>query len=250
LTSLSDIELLTIESRVLWIHDERGRLVSSTSRTGARVPYLFIGTAHGSRTTAFGADLSDSLVDAQRSAIDADPAPDDPAQEPAALAECERLLNGELGPVARSAGRGWVIETVPEFSSDAQIVTSADAGTPAFGAGVPDGFTWEADEWHELIDGKLGDWAMCVVNGTPVSLCHSSRIADAGVEAGVWTHPDHRRRGYAAAATAAWASLTLSSAPYVFYSTNVGNRSSERVTERLGLRPIGWLWMLSPPISP
>jgi predicted GNAT family acetyltransferase len=97
--------------------------------------------------------------------------------------------------------------------------------------------------------GELGPWAMCTIDGAPASLCHCSRIADAGVAAGLWTHPDYRRHGYGAAATAAWAAIALQEWQHVFYSTNAGNRSSERVAERLGLRPIGWRWMLSPAIS-
>jgi hypothetical protein len=33
----------------------------------------------------------------------------------------------------------------------------------------------------------------------------------------------------------------------LFYCTGVENRSSQRVTERLGLRRIGWIWRLQPP---
>jgi RimJ/RimL family protein N-acetyltransferase len=238
---------------VLWTTDARGRLLSSTGRSGApsrsRTPHLFVGTAAGARTVAFGAAVPDALADELRAAIDADPLPADPTREPPALEACERMLKDALGPVARSAGRGWVVESLPTFSSGADVVTSADGGTPSFAADVPDGFTWERDEWQELMRGDLGPWAMRVVDGTPVSLCHTSRIAAAGVEAGLWTHPDHRGVGHGAAATAAWASLVVPSQPYVFYSTNVGNRSSERVTERLGLRPIGWVWVVSTAIS-
>lgn len=249
MTALSDIELLAIETEVLWKADGRGRLRASTSRGGAPAPHLFVGTSHGARTIAFGVDVPGALADALSDAVDTDPLPMDPAQEPAAIAACERMLNDALGPIARSAGRGWVIESVPQFSSDAEVVTSADDGMPSFATDVPDGFTWERDEWQQLMRGEFGAWAISVVEGTPVSLCHCSRISDAGVEAGVWTHSDHRGRGHAAAATAAWSALVVPSQPFVFYSTNLGNRSSERVTERLGLRPIGWLWILTPAIS-
>jgi RimJ/RimL family protein N-acetyltransferase len=250
LTELSDAELLAIEARVLWTTDARGRLLASRGRSGAPAPYLFIGTSRGARTIALGAAVPDAVCHDVRSLIDADPLPVDPALEPAGLAACERLLTDALGPAGRSAGRAWVIDAVPGFACDARIVTSEDGAAPAFAADVPAGFTWERDEWQQLMRGELGAWAMCTARDSPVSLCHCSRISPHGVEAGVWTHPGHRGHGYAAAATAAWASLVLPTAGHVFYSTNAGNRASERVTEKLGLRPIGWLWIVSRAISP
>lgn len=86
---------------------------------------------------------------------------------------------------------------------------------------------------------------MVVDDGRVVSMCHTPRISSAGAEAGTWTDPKFRGRGYAAAATAAWADLLAATSPFLFYSTTADNRSSQRVAERLGLRQIGWLWKLS-----
>jgi len=242
----SDIELLTIETEVLWTIDGRGRLIASRGRSGTPAPHLSIGTSRDARTIAIGAGVPDTLAGELRRAIEAEALPVDPAQEPAPLVACERMLRDALGPVERSAGLAWVFESIPIMSSDAAIVESTDTGASAFSGRVPEGFPWEHAEWQDLMSGKLGAWAMCMVQGSPVSLCHCARIAEAGIEAGTWTHPDHRGRGYASAATAAWASLVLPTGRHIFYSTNAGNRSSQRVTERLGLHPIGWRWMVVP----
>ena len=82
-----------------------------------------------------------------------------------------------------------------------------------------------------------------------VSLCHSARLTDRGAEAGTWTDPDYRGRGYAAAATAAWGSLLASSGRTLFYSTSSDNLSSQRVAERLELPLIGWMWKIAPAAS-
>ena len=74
-------------------------------------------------------------------------------------------------------------------------------------------------------------------------------VVDRGAEAGTWTDPDFQRRGYAAAVTAAWASLFAPTGRQLFYSTSADNRSSQRVAERLGLHPIGWLWKIAPGAS-
>ena len=77
-----------------------------------------------------------------------------------------------------------------------------------------------------------------------VSNCHTPRFNDRGAEAGTWTDPDYRGRGYAAATTAAWASLMAHSDRHLFYSTSADNISSQRVAERLSLPLIGWMWQL------
>jgi hypothetical protein len=63
-------------------------------------------------------------------------------------------------------------------------------------------------------------------------------------EAGVWTHPDFRGQGHAAATTAEWAALMRPTDRLLFYSTSRTNRASQRVAAHLGLRRIGFLWQL------
>ena len=246
---MTDVELLRIEQGTIWKHDEHGRLEATRGRTGAPAPRLAIGTARDGRTVAIGSDVPDGVATDLRRVIDAEPRSRDPAEEPRSLAACEVMLRDALGPLERSVGRAWIIESVPASTTYAQIIRSTDAGAHRFSGDVPAGFSWEPDEWRELMSGNLGRWAMCAVGGVAVSLCFSSRVSDEGMEAGVWTHPDHRGCGYAAASTAAWASLVLPSGRHVFYSINAENLSSERVTKRLNLRPIGWHWILSPAAS-
>ena len=246
---MTDVELLRIEQSTIWKLDAHGRLETTRGRTGATAPHLAIGTAREGRTVAIGSDVPDGLaIDLQRS-IDAEPPSADPAEEPRSIAVCEVMLRDALGPLERSVGRGWVIESIPASTTHARVIRSTDAGIDRFSSDVPTGFTWERDEWRELMSGSLGAWAMCAVDGVAVSLCFSSRVSEEGMEAGVWTHPDYRGRGYAAASTAAWASLVLPSGRHIFYSINAENLSSERVTQRLNLRPIGWHWILGPRAS-
>ncbi|WP_425568158.1 GNAT family N-acetyltransferase [Nonomuraea rubra] len=64
-----------------------------------------------------------------------------------------------------------------------------------------------------------------------------------GAEAGTWTSPPYRGRGYAAATTSAWADQLPGI--HLFYSTSADNHSSQRVARRLALRPLGRLWHLT-----
>ncbi|WP_285705441.1 GNAT family N-acetyltransferase [Microtetraspora sp. NBRC 16547] len=105
---------------------------------------------------------------------------------------------------------------------------------------------WEPEEWEELVGGGEGaPWSMIIEGDQVVSICHTPRRTSAGAEAGTWTSPAFRGRGYAAATTAAWADLLSTECPHLFYSTSADNHSSQRVAERLGLRHIGWLWKLT-----
>jgi RimJ/RimL family protein N-acetyltransferase len=83
-----------------------------------------------------------------------------------------------------------------------------------------------------------------------VSICHTpGPLTPRGAECGVWTQPGFRGRGYATATAtaAAWAASLRPTGRILFYSTDADNRSSQRVAERLQLRPIGWTWRLRAP---
>jgi RimJ/RimL family protein N-acetyltransferase len=106
--------------------------------------------------------------------------------------------------------------------------------------------TWEPGEWADLVAGRLGPWAAVRRGGRVVALCFTPVAGPEGAEAGVWTDPGHRGRGFAAAATARWATSFPGGRP-LFHSTSDANRSSQRVAARLGLPRLGRLWKASRP---
>jgi predicted GNAT family acetyltransferase len=81
-------------------------------------------------------------------------------------------------------------------------------------------------------------------SGRVISICHTPASNPRAAEGGVWTHPDFRGQGHAAATTAEWAALLRPSGRLLFYSAARTNHSSQAVAARLRLRPIGWLWQL------
>ena len=84
-------------------------------------------------------------------------------------------------------------------------------------------------------------WPWCVaMQGEDIAaMAFTPRLGETGAEIGVFTFPAFRSRGYAAAVTAGWSSLPSLAGRALIYSTRLTNRSSRRVTERLGLHPIG-----------
>jgi RimJ/RimL family protein N-acetyltransferase len=158
---------------------------------------------------------------------------------PAELDAYERLLTEAGWNVQRDVGLVYLIEPELTFDSDAAIRRSDEAWPLWMRAANPGG--WHPAEWNELLDGCLGPWTMAVEGNRIVSICHTpSPLTDRKAECGVWTAPEFRRRGYAAAVTAEWAALLRPSGRHLFYRTDLQNHSSQRVAQRLQLRLLGY----------
>ena len=77
------------------------------------------------------------------------------------------------------------------------------------------------------------------VDGTPVCLVgHSPTVAGVTRIGPVWTPPEHRRQGYAAAATATVATRLAERGRVVLFA-DLGNPTSTGVYLRIGFRPVG-----------
>lgn len=122
---------------------------------------------------------------------------------------------------------------------------------------------WEPDEWYDLTRATSGPWAMAIQQDgeggdnvcDAVSVCFSARRTRRAAEAGVWTREGFRGRGLAPAVVAAWAKAEYHDASHndnrenftIFYSTSSENFASQAVANRLGLKPLGWIWKLFKP---
>ncbi|MGN9839678.1 GNAT family N-acetyltransferase [Nonomuraea sp. H19] len=225
-----DAGLLRIEIGVIWRIDDHGRLPGPED--------LVIGVAADGMTAAVGGGVPGELATRLLGLV-ARGTPSPPGRPPAVLGECQELL-GDGTTV--SGGPSYLVRPPVRFDVPVAVLQSAD---PAHAMRVrpmlPE--TWDPEEWDDLLAGRDGaPWAMIVEDGQVVAVCHTARRTPAGAEAGTWTSPAYRGRGYAAATTAAWAGLLAGSCPHLFYSTSADNHSSRNVAARLGLRNVGWLW--------
>jgi RimJ/RimL family protein N-acetyltransferase len=207
---------------------------------------LVIAVAPESRTTAISASVADDAAAVLVALVGTAPGPADGSTPPASLERCEELLARSHGAVRRSSGPSYITERIPliEVAPPAKVTRSDQSDVAALRPLVPREENWPAHEWADLLDGKLGAWAITTVGQRVASICHTPRLTPHGAEAGVWTDPDFRRRGYGAAVTAAWASVMAGSGRHLFYSTSADNIASQGVAARVGARPIGWLWQL------
>ncbi len=171
------------------------------------------------------------------------PAASDPTAVPPAIAACERLLLAEGWDVQRDANVVYLIGPEARFGSG-EAIERSDRPAPEWMRDANPG-NWEPVEWNELLDGCLGPWAMVAEGRRIVSICHTPiPLADRTAECGTWTDPEFRGRGHAAATTTQWAELLRPSGRHLFYGADLENHSSHRVAQRLGLRRLGYQWVL------
>ncbi len=239
--AIRDIELLALEIDTLWTRDGAARLVRERGLERREAPLAAIAASpDGMTLVAAGAAAPDRLGAAIADWLRAGAS----TSMADFFAERRADIESLAGPVTISDGPSYAAESL----------------TPAGGAHVLGSFTperlaslqppergnWTEEEWRLLCAGAIGPWAAAMANDAIVSICFCARLGERGAEAGVWTDPDHRRRGHAAAVTAAWAREVAAEGKVPFYSTSSANVASQRVARRLGLRAIGALWQIKP----
>lgn len=152
-------------------------------------------------------------------------------RQPARPAEGQRIY--ELGEMVPPAGVDGQVR--PADSDDLDLVTTWVKGFHADTAS-PRPSAPEDQARHLLADGGLLLWE---VDGEPRA-CAASFDAEAGVgRVGfVYTPPLHRRRGYAAAVTAAVSRRVVDAGNRCILYTQLSNPVSNSVYQRLGYRPV------------
>ena len=241
----SDLDLLRLEIETLWPRDAHGRISTRRTSPGPAPAFVLASTTAG-LAAAVGRAVPDELAAALAERVQRAAPAEELSSPPPVLDDCRRRLEAALGPLELRPGSGpsYLIHEHVDFPASVPLVRSGDDGAAVTLAGANPG-TWEPDEWRQLLAGRLGAWAMAIQHDQVIAICHTPVSSPHAAEAGVWTRPEFRGRGHAAAVTAAWAALLRSSGRVLFYSAARTNRSSQRVAARLGLRPIGWLWQLA-----
>lgn len=169
-----------------------------------------------------------------------------PGIEPSVVRLVKERLR-EADPASDFAASGGPSYLFPHAVADQHvrvpiIVSDPDGLATARGFTRPD--NWQPGEWSRLISGEIGQWAMAVDGSQPVSICHTPAATATSAEAGVWTRADHRNAGLAAAVAVAWWKRARLRHQTIFYSTRGDNLASRAVARKLGLLPLGWIWIV------
>lgn len=231
---MNNLELLQIETVAIWSPDQFAAVDPA--------PELVILQAVDGHLAITSPLLDEHVADQLRGLVEAAETPADPAEEPPALAACVALMSSR-GAVEVTSGPSFVVEQSPVQAASGEIHRSDRPWPPTLRELRPHA-VWAEDDWDQLLEGRYGPWAVIIGDGEVVAVCHTARSVDRAVEAGVWTHSDHRRQGNATAVTAAWCDIVVDQDRFAFYSTSAENVASQQVARRIGLRPIGSMWKL------
>ena len=91
------------------------------------------------------------------------------------------------------------------------------------------------DRWLDEVTATQPIFA-AVVDGQAVSVCRAVRRSAHGIEAGIDTLVDHRRRGHARNALAAWCAAIRQQGLQGFYGTSWSNTASAALAKSVGLQ--------------
>lgn len=158
--------------------------------------------------------------------------------EPAQLERYLEMLTREAQ--VQRYNTGALLYSFPSdftYQHNLSLITSDSDTGKAFLADLPPGFRVQG--YNSPVADIRAPWCIALHDGQIASIVETVNIGPLGAETGVNTVPSFRGRGFAAAATAGWASLPSLRPRFLFYGTDRWNRSSRRVTDRLGLQFIG-----------
>jgi hypothetical protein len=227
---------LNIDYRTLFRLRADGRIARENDPDCSPGPRFWLGGCAEGNIFGVRADMPDDVTAELESLAAAEP----PFAHPATPRYLERYLAvlARHHPVAHH-NLGLIYELPHSLSCmrPAHLIGSdTDEGRDLMLAlstgGMPEslcelGFRNVADFWPP--------WCVAIVDGEIASIAFSARLSEVGAELGVATAKALRGRGLAAAATAVWSRLPSLQTHTLFYSTDRGNISSQRVTTRLGL---------------
>jgi RimJ/RimL family protein N-acetyltransferase len=222
----TDRDLIELQAETLFTHDEAGRicLQNDGAVPGERAPRFFFGRTRVGHTWRFRHDLSEALVRRLEELASAEPISSDLRADPACLDQLRAAL-ASCAPIQREfAGPAYRFPDTIGRPDGVVAITAANAEI------LRENFSDLIETLHILQP------CMAIVrDGAAVSVCFSSRLPGRAVEAGVNTSEGFRGRGYAAAATAAWALAVRERGVIPLYSTSWDNLASQGVARRLGL---------------
>lgn len=226
----ADLRPSLLEERVgaLYRTDADGRLLGSNEWDSRLAPRFHLMRTAAGPILRGRADLPADLLRRLRALSLEEPADQAFTRLPAQYDQYLAVL-AEHAPVEKIwAGPAFVLPSAPTPDVD---VVNIDEGARERLAG-------RFDDWLEDV-GHRRPFVAVIAEGAAAAICASVRISPTVHCAGVETHPDFRRRGYALAAVAGWAQAVRACGATPFYSTSWDNLASQRVAHRLGGQLVG-----------
>lgn len=223
---------MELQARVMFAHDERGRLLSlnepGNDPVSSPAPRFFLGRTPGGNLRRYRHDLPDTQVQALEGIAAKESAFNDSHRYPIYAEEYLRLLNAEseagdiyCGPAYRFPPALTATEPVVRLNADTLHLFQPN-------------FPWIGEVYEDESEPRP-PCAGAMRDGIVVAVCHSARFMAQGAEAGVETLEAYRGQGCATAAVAGWAQSVRAMGREPLYNTSWENLASQGVARKLGL---------------
>ena len=236
-----DRDLLGLDTATRFELAASGRILRENAPDRGAAPRLYLAGCRSGNEVRLRHDVGETTARAIEGLAESEPALCEVGSTPVHFDEYLRLLGAEAPVEDGHAGLNWAFPARIDYRHPAALITSdtpegdrllallVERGMPE--ALVALGFVDTGEFW--------APWCVALDGDAIASIAFAARLTPGGAAIGVTTVPAYRGRGFAAAATAGWASLPALAGRTLFYSHDRTNISSRRVVDRLGLRFLG-----------
>lgn len=222
LNMLNKLELMEMQAKALFTHDNNNFIRNINDLDGAPAPRFFFGRTPDGNVLRFRYDLPQVIIRKLTSLVTEEPINNNLSRNTVILEKIKGILQEHKEIQKIYEGPAYKIPRGITFPSDVIKITNDNVHL------LKNSFGYMISE--------LQFWEPCFVkfvNGNVASICFSSRIADASHEAGVETLSDFRGKGFAADVVAAWAADIYKINRIPAYSTSWDNTASQSVAKKL-----------------
>ena len=244
--TLGERELLELHRQTAFAFDERGRMTHESAPDRSRGKRFSLTGCRDGNLAVVRDDVSQHAAASLARLVADEPPLSSLDALPRHLEEYRAVLERDGDTAEHFLGLLWVFPAPLRYPHALHLVWSGTADGDdllgRFGEVMPAslmdiGFRGAADLWEP--------WCVALVGNQVGSIAETVRTGPGGAEVGVDTAVDVRGRGLGAAATAGWSTHRDLAQQTLFYSTGRDNKSSRRLTDRLGLRLLGSTFAVS-----
>lgn len=219
---LNKLELMELQAKALFTYDNHNFMKNVNDLDGAPAPRFFFGCTPEGNVLRFRYDLPEVMISKLTNLVTVEPINNNLTRNTVILKKIKGILQEQEEIQKIFEGPAYKIPRGVTVPDDVIKITKDNVHL--------------LENSHNYMITELQFWEPCfakLVNGKAVSICFSSRIADASCEAGVETLSDFRGKGYAAEVVAAWAADIYKTNRIPSYSTSWDNAASQSVAKKL-----------------